>query len=60
VRDYNGDRTISLDDIDLSAAQRRRAEEVLVVRRGLAGESVVDAEEWEEWVDWILGNGAAG
>jgi hypothetical protein len=55
MSDYaGGDRYVCLDDLDLTPLQRRRAEELLTVRRGLAGEAVVDADALEEMWPWIV------
>jgi hypothetical protein len=45
---------VDLDTLDLTPAQRRLAERVLTVRRGLDGETVVDADQLAELWPWIL------
>jgi hypothetical protein len=50
---------VDLNDLDLSPEQRR-AEQVLMLRRGLRGEAVADAEQLAEWWPWIVGCGRQG
>jgi hypothetical protein len=55
MNESNGDRTVDLDALDLAPHQRRCAEHLLTVRRGLRGEAVIDADQQAELWPWILG-----
>jgi hypothetical protein len=48
---------VDLATLDLDAAQRLRVGRVLVVRHGLHGEEVADAEPLDEWLPIIVGDG---
>jgi hypothetical protein len=48
---------VILDDLGLDPPQRRRAEQLLTLRRGLRGEVVVDTDQLAECWPWVVADG---